>query len=62
MEWKDWNGKKVFVQLRTGSVYSGKVIGIDDAGNGLVFINLLDKFSKHIVFTTGEIVKIVEEE
>ena len=31
MDWKDWNGKKIFVRLKTGKVYSGNVIDVDDS-------------------------------
>jgi hypothetical protein len=62
MDWKDWNGKHIFVKLKTGGVYTGEVIEVDDTGGGLIFIVLKDKFGKLVSFVTTEIVKIVEEE
>lgn len=61
MEWKDWIGKKIFVQLKSGGVYSGKIIDIDEAPNPSVFITILDKFGNKVVFINTEIVKLKEE-
>ncbi len=61
MEWKEWNGKKVFVQLKTGAVYSGKIIDVDEKSPGIVFITLLDKFDMNVMFVVSEIIKIKEE-
>ncbi len=61
MDWKEWQDKTIFVKLKSGGVYSGKVVDIEDTGNGLIFIEILDKFNSKVVFTTGEIIKIVEE-
>jgi len=62
MEWKDWINKEIFVKLRSGSVYSGKVIDVDETPNYLVFIEILDKFGKKVVFCNSEIEKIIEED
>ena len=62
MEWNEWNGKKVFVQLKSGGNYTGEVLEVSDTGNNLIFITILDKFNKKIIFVTAEIIKIVEEE
>jgi hypothetical protein len=61
MEWNDWLGKYVFVQLQKGGVYSGKVIDVDDSSKPLIFITILDKFNKQVMFVQSEILKIVEE-
>ena len=62
MEWRDWRGKNVFVQLRTGAVYSGKIIEVDDvSSNALTWIVLIDKFGKKVQFIDSEIIKIKEE-
>ena len=61
MDWKDWNGKKVFVQLKTGAVYSGKIIDVDEKSQGIVFITLIDKFDMNVGFVVSEIIKIKEE-
>jgi hypothetical protein len=61
MEWKDWTGKKVFVQLKSGAVYSGVINEVSDVGEGYVFISMKDKFGKLVMFSVLEIIKLVEE-
>jgi len=62
MDWKDWIGKKVFVQLKSGAVYSGIVTEVEDVGDGHIFISMKDKFGKLVIFVVGEIIKIKEED
>jgi len=62
MDWKFWNGKRVFVQLRTGAVYSGKIIDVDISNGELIWITIFDKFGEKISFVHTEIIKIKEEE
>lgn len=62
MDWNDWNGKRIFVQLKSGGVYSGMVKEVSDVGDGLVFISIIDKFGQWVTFTVQEIIKIVEED
>ncbi len=61
MEWSDWKGKRIFVQLKSGGVYSGEVIDVDINSLPLVFITIIDKFGEKVTFTISEIVKIKEE-
>ena len=61
MEWKYWEGKNVFVQLKSGGYYNGKVLEVESSGNGLVFITILDKYGERVSFVNSEIIKIVEE-
>lgn len=61
MEWKEWLNKRVFVQLKSGGVYSGKVIDVDESSNPLIFITIIDKFGERVMFAHSEIIKIVEE-
>jgi len=61
MEWMDWKGKHIFVQLKSGGYYTGKVIDIEES-SPIIFFTLIDKFGKKIIFIQSEIVKIVEEE
>jgi len=61
MEWKEWQGKRIFVQLKSGGVYSGKVIDIDNSANPIIFITIIDKFGERVSFVNSEIIKIVEE-
>jgi len=62
MEWNDWNGKRIFVQLKTGAVYSGNVIDIDSKSPPLVFFTIIDKFGNKVTFVHSEIIKIQEEQ
>ena len=64
MDWSDWIGKKIFVKLKSSSVYSGKVIDVDTSSEettGLIFITILDKFGKKVMFVNSEISKLKEE-
>jgi len=61
MDWKDWKGKRIFVQLKSGGVYSGIVIDVDDSSSPLVFISITDKFGEKVTFVNSEIIKIKEE-
>lgn len=61
MDWKDWIGKKVFLKLRDGGCYSGKVVEVDDSKPPLVWLILIDKFGNKITIVHSEIVKIVDE-
>ena len=61
MDWKYWNGKKIFVKLRSGAVYSGIVTDVETSPNNLVFIEMDDKFGKKVILCNAEIEKIVEE-
>ena len=62
MEWLNWFGKHVFVQLSKGGCYTGIVIDVDVSSPPLVFITLLDKFNKQVTFVNSEILKIVQED
>ena len=62
MDWKNiWTGKRIFVKLRTGAVYTGDVIDVDVEAKPLVFITIIDKFGEKITFVQSEIIKIKEE-
>ena len=60
MEWKEWIGKCIFVQLKSGAVYSGKVIDVEDRG-AICFICITDKYGDKVCFANSEIIKIKEE-
>lgn len=62
MEWESWKGKSVFVQLKSGGYYSGKVIDVDSSAKPIIFVSIIDKFNNKVTFTISEIIKIVEEE
>ena len=61
MEWKEWNGKRIFLKLRDGGVYSGNVIDVDDSSKPIIFITIIDKFGDKVTVVNSEIVKIKEE-
>ena len=61
MDWTEWIGKRIFVQLKTGAVYSGNVIDVDDKSPPLVFFTIIDKFGGKVTFVHSEIIKIQEE-
>lgn len=62
MDWKEWNDKYIFVKLRCGSVYSGKVIDVDISGGTLIWITIIEsKKNEKVTFVHSEIVKIKEE-
>lgn len=54
-------GKKVFLRLRTGRVYSGIVNSIDTTSPPLIFLSLNDKFGHDITIVKSEIIEIKEE-
>ncbi len=62
MEWKEWIGKRIFLKLRDGSVYSGDVKDVDDSSPPLIFITIIDKFGNDVMVVHSEIIKFVEEE
>lgn len=61
MEWKGWIGKQIFLRLKTGKVYSGKVIDVDDSDHNIIFITINDKFNKKVTFVHSEIIELKEE-
>jgi hypothetical protein len=61
MEWKEWNGKQIFLRTKHGKVYSGKVIKVDDSDKQIIWISIVDKFGDNITFVHSEIVQIKEE-
>jgi small nuclear ribonucleoprotein (snRNP)-like protein len=61
MDWREWRGKRIFVKLKDGSVYSGKVNEVDDKDSNLIFINITDKFGEKVTIVHSEIIKIKEE-
>jgi len=62
MEWKYWNGKRIFVKLKSGAVYSGDVIEVDVSNGELIWFTIIDKKGERVVFVHSEIIKLKEEE
>ena len=61
MSWMEWVGRKVFLRLRTGQVYTGKIISVDSSSEPLVFIQIKDKYDKLVTFVHSEVIEIREE-
>jgi len=59
--WIYWEGKSVFLILKNKRRYSGKIIEIDISGSPIIWMILLDKFQKRIMFNVEEIETIQEE-
>ena len=62
MEWIEWKGKRIFVKLKSGDVYSGIVIDVENDGNDDFYLSMIDKYNAKVIFLTSEIIKIREEE
>lgn len=56
MEWCDWIGKRIFVKLDDGAVYSGVVLDCDE-----MFFTIRDKFGERVIFSISKIIKLKEE-
>jgi len=56
MDWNEWIGKKIFVKLSDGAVYSGVVLDFEDP-----FFTIRDKFGEKVIFNISKIEKIKEE-
>lgn len=61
MNWRELEGKKVYLRLKNGRIYSGIIKEIDERSAPLVFISLIDKFSNLIMFVNSEVLEIREE-
>lgn len=61
MDWNEWKDKEIFVKLREGDVYSGKVIDIDTSDKPLIWITIIDKYGEKVTLVHSEIIKIKEE-
>ena len=60
--WKYYEGKKVFIILKSKRKYSGVVLEVESNPNSpLVWIILKDKFGNRITFVNSE-VELIEEE
>lgn len=55
MDLKNLQGKNIHLILNNNWEYNGIVDDVNDCGNGLIFISLIDKFGKFVMFSSGEI-------
>lgn len=55
LNWNELVGKKVYLVLNNNNEYNATIVAVDNKGNGLIFIELIDKFNDKIIFSTGEI-------
>ena len=58
MEWKDWEGKKVFIKLKDGSCFSKSYITNGDED----FLHIVDRDLVKSIIAISEIIKVVEDE
>lgn len=59
-DWKHYDRKKVYVVLNNDYEYNGEVVSVDDVGNGLIWIQIVDREGKLVTFSSGEI-KLIKE-
>lgn len=57
--WKKYQGKRVYVQLKSGREYSGVVIECEESFGTDAFLVLKDKFDNNVGFRVSEI-KLIE--
>lgn len=60
--WTRWKGKKIFIELKNGRKYSGKVIDVDTtSAKPLIWIIIKDKFDMEVTISHSEIAEMKEE-
>ena len=57
--WKEYEQKRVYVQLKSGREYSGIVLEVEISFGNDAFITLKDKFNHRVGFLVSEI-KLIE--
>lgn len=62
MDWKKLIGRRIFVNLKSGSYYNGIVKEVELYSVELSFITLIDIKSKEVTFPVSEIIKLVVED
>ena len=61
LDWKGMVGKLIFVKLKSGYQYSGNISEVFDSGDGFLWIHLIDKYGKLVVFLPMEVVELTEK-
>jgi ribosome maturation factor RimP len=59
--WKNWEGKKVFIVLKSSRQYSGKIVKIEEHPNDFFWITIKDKFNNLVAFS-NLLVELIQEE
>jgi len=60
--WKYWEGKRVFIILKSKRTYQGEVLEVEiDPNSPLVWIVMIDKFGNRVQFVNSEVDVIQEE-
>lgn len=56
MIWEEWVGKRIYIVLKSGRIYTGQIISYADE-----WFHILDKFGKNISLQTSQIEVIQED-
>ena len=54
-ELKELEGKKISVNLKSGTFLNGVITEVVDTGDNLIWVHIIDKFGKLAVFLNTEI-------
>ena len=60
MEWEKYIGKKVFIKLKSGTVYHGVVKEVEKENADLIWIKITDRFDMEVTFVHSEILQMEE--
>lgn len=62
MEWKEWQGKKVYIETNSGRRYTGRVCDVEISKDPkLIWLTIISSQGNHITFVQSEINLIQEE-
>jgi small nuclear ribonucleoprotein (snRNP)-like protein len=56
LNWKDWNGKRIYIVLKSGRIYTGQILSYKDD-----WFHILDKFGMEISLQVSQIEVIQED-
>ena len=55
-------GKKIILELTNGNKYFGTLNSVENIGNGLIFLELIDRNGVYNLFASGEVLRIEVEQ
>jgi len=56
MDWeKDWQGEHVYLSLKNGRKFTGRIIEVNRESDGTTWIKISDKYSRPVVINTATI-------